>query len=551
MHLPVRMLGQSGCRLSFPGATIYLDPYLSNSVQELDAPDLNRLPPIPFLPEEVRDADHVLITHEHIDHCDPHTLPKLAQASPQAHFYGPQPVVERLLAWGIPAARIHLARESWQELAPKLRFCATPAAHPEIERDAAGNLACVGFVLEYDGERLYLAGDTCVKQEIIDTLKGLGAIHTAFLPVNEHNFFRGRRGIIGNMSVREAFQFGQEIGLKQLVAVHWDMFAINAVDPDEIRLVHQRTKPGFSLLLNPTLIHLGKAKVSIIIRTLNEARYLEELLLAIAWQNDQGIHAEVVLVDSGSTDGTLEIAEKHGCRIVHISRDQFSFGRSLNMGCEAAEGEILVITSGHCVPVDPHWLQRLCQPILDDQAQYSYGRQIGGPESHFSECRIFAKYYPEVSKIPQEGFFCNNANSAIKREAWARQRFDEELTGLEDMELAQWLVRTGGKLAYVADASVFHYHNENWAQVRRRFEREAIALQKIMPQLHVGLLDTIRYIITSVFKDWCAAKKQTVHQPGLRNIFLYRWNQYIGSWKGNHEHRKLSNAEKEKYFFPQ
>lgn len=550
MYLPVTMLGQSGCRLKFPEATVYLDPYLSNSVQELDAPDLGRLISVPFNPDEVIDADWVLITHDHIDHCDPLTLPKLALASPQCRFCGPRPVLEKLLDWGIAAERLVLAEEGWLSLAENLRVCAVPAAHPEIGRDAQGNLLCVGFVLDYSGELIYLAGDTCVKQEIIDVLRALGTVHTAFLPVNEHNFFRGRRGIIGNMSVREAFQFAREIGARQVVAVHWDMFAVNAVDPDEIRLIHQRMKPGFDLLLNPERLNLGKARVSIIIRTLNEARYLNELLTGIAAQKCIDIHPEVVLVDSGSTDGTLEIAERHGCRIFHITREEFSFGRSLNMGCEAAEGEILVITSGHCVPVDEHWLQRLCQPILDGMAQYTYGRQLGGAENHFSECRIFAKYYPETSKIPQDGFFCNNANSALLRDAWVRQRFDEELTGLEDMELAQWLVRGGGKVAYVADAGVFHYHNETWPQVRRRFEREAIALQKIMPQLHVSVLDTGRYIASSIIKDWRSAKKQDVHKPGLKNIFLYRWNQYIGSWKGNHEHRMLSHAEKEKYFFP-
>ena len=220
------------------------------------------------------------------------------------------------------------------------------------------------------------------------------------------------------------------------------------------------------------------------------------------------------------------------------------------IGCAAANGEILIIISGHCIPIDEYWLQSLCQPILDGVSQYTYGRQFGGPDNYFSECRIFTKYYQEASQIPQTGFFCNNANSALKRETWADLRFDEELTGLEDMDLAQRLIRVGGQVAYVAEAAVYHYHNESWAQVRRRFEREAIALQKIMPQLHVNMFDTARYLVSSVYKDWRAAKKQTVHKPSLKNIFLYRWNQYIGSWKGNHEHRKLSQAEKEKYFFP-
>ncbi|WP_317705641.1 MBL fold metallo-hydrolase [Methylomarinovum caldicuralii] len=551
MRIPVQMLGQSGCRLEFPDTTIYMDPYLSNSVQLLDAHDhdLERQIPIPYLPEKVTDADIVLITHAHIDHCDPHTLPQLALASPQARFVGPVPVLNRLAEWGIAANRLMLATEAWQELAPDLRLRAIPAAHPEIERDSDGNLACVGYLIDYAGRKLYLAGDTSVRQKIIDTLVADGPVHTAFLPVNEHNFFRGRRGIIGNMSVREAFQFAQEIGARQVVPVHWDMFAANAVDPDEIRLIHQRMNPGFALLIRPTHLNLGNVQVSIIIRTLNEARYLDELLTVIARQEIDSITYEVVLVDSGSTDGTLQIAERHGCRIYHITREEFSFGRALNIGCEAAAGEILVFISGHCVPANNRWLQHLCQPILDGQAQYTYGRQISGPESHYSERRIFAKYFPEKSRIPQEGFFCNNANSALLKSAWAEYGFDEELTGLEDMELAQRLVKAGGKVAYVAEAAVYHHHNETWPQVRRRFEREAIALQKIMPQVHVSLFDTLRYIASSIWRDWRCARKEG-EQVELCDIFLYRWNQYWGTWKGNHEHRKLSHAEKEKYFFP-
>lgn len=548
-RIPVQMLGQSGCRLEFPGATIYVDPYLSNSVQILDSPDLERLVPIPISPEKVTDADIVLITHEHLDHCDPHTLPLIAQSSPRARFVGPQPVLAKLTEWGIDRSRQVLAREEWIDLAPQLRVRAIPAAHPKIQRDAEGNLEAVGYLLEFSGDKIYFAGDTFARQEIIDALREHGPVHTAFLPVNEHNFFRNRRGILGNMSVREAFQFAQEIGAKQVVAVHWDMFAANSVDPDEIRLVHQRLKFDFALLIRPTHINLGTSHVSVVIRTLNEGRYLGELLSAIEAQQTNNLTHEVVIVDSGSTDDTLAIAERHGCRIQHIRREEFSFGRSLNIGCEAAQGDILVIISGHCVPINGQWLQQLCQPLLDGKAEYVYGRQVGGPNTYLSEHRIFAKYFPERSAIPQDGFYCNNANAALLKTTWARYKFDEELTGLEDMELAQRLVKDGGKVAYVAEAVVYHHHSETWPQVRRRFEREAIALRKIMPQVHVGLLDTLRYTASSIWKDWRYARKERV-PASLLDIVLYRWNQYWGALKGNHEHRKLSHAEKEKYFYP-
>jgi L-ascorbate metabolism protein UlaG (beta-lactamase superfamily) len=250
------LLGQSGCRLGFPSCTVYLDPYLSNSVQELDAPDLARLQPIPLLPEQVHDADWVLITHEHIDHCDPQTLPKLAAASPGARFMGPAPVLKLLAEWGLPGERLQLAEEAWFTLADDLTVHAVPAAHPRIERNDLGQLRHVGFVIDYHGKRLYLAGDTSVDQVLIDALEALRPLTAALLPVNEHNFFRGRRGIVGNMSVREAFQLADELGIQHVVPVHWDMFAANAVGVDEIRAVHAHMRPAFQLHVHPDQLPL-------------------------------------------------------------------------------------------------------------------------------------------------------------------------------------------------------------------------------------------------------------------------------------------------------
>jgi L-ascorbate metabolism protein UlaG (beta-lactamase superfamily) len=249
--IPLRLLGQSGCRLSFPGCTVYVDPYLSHSVQALDAPDLVRLVPIPLTPAEVTDADWVLITHDHIDHCDPHTLPILAQASPGARFLGPPPVLRALVGWGIAQDRLQPVAEAWFDLAPGVKVQAVPAAHPEISRDQAGCLECVGFVLECSGRRLYIAGDTSVRQPLLDALAALAPVSAAILPVNEKNFFRSRRGIIGNMSIREAFQLADEIGAETVVPVHWDMFAANAVGPAEIEAVYMQMNPTFRLLMQP------------------------------------------------------------------------------------------------------------------------------------------------------------------------------------------------------------------------------------------------------------------------------------------------------------
>jgi glycosyltransferase involved in cell wall biosynthesis len=291
--------------------------------------------------------------------------------------------------------------------------------------------------------------------------------------------------------------------------------------------------------------------VSIVIRTLNEARYLGDLLMMIGRQQAPGLEVETVLIDSGSADDTLAIAARHGARVTYIGKSEFSFGRSLNRGSAFARGEILVYISGHCVPAGRDWLQALCQPLLDGKADYSYGRQIGDDDSNYSERRIFAKYYPETSAIPQQGFFCNNANSALPRSTWEAHPFDEDLTGLEDMDLARRVVNAGGRIAYVAEAPVFHHHQESWAEVRRRFQREAVALRSIMPEVHLSRLDVLRCVAASVWGDWSAAARLGVTSTRRRDMLLYRWHQYLGAWRGNHEHRRLSQTAKERFFYPQ
>lgn len=96
-------------------------------------------------------------------------------------------------------------------------------------------------------------------------------------------------------------------------------------------------------------------QVSIIIRTKNEARHLGDLLEMLKKQTFQD--SEIIVVDSGSTDGTLEIAKKFGTKIIKINPDDFTFPFASNIGAENANGEYLVYISGHCLPLSEKWIE--------------------------------------------------------------------------------------------------------------------------------------------------------------------------------------------------
>jgi len=212
----VKSLGQVGFRFQLANTIIYIDPYLSNSVQKQEGQDLYRLIPIFLEPKSIDDADYVLITHEHLDHCDPDTLIPLSQSSPQCYFICPNRVKNILLELGINSERIILACQEKIGLNLNIHIIPIPSAHPDIVLDEDKCWRYLGYVIEFSGKRIYHAGDTSVADEIIHRLQQIGKIDVAFLPVNEKNFYRDKRGIIGNMSIREAFQMAIDIGVQRL-----------------------------------------------------------------------------------------------------------------------------------------------------------------------------------------------------------------------------------------------------------------------------------------------------------------------------------------------
>ena len=252
--LEIVSLGQSGFRFRSGDTTIYIDPYLSDSVEKLEGRRSRRQIPVWKSPTLIHDADWVLITHLHLDHCDLETLRPISNASPMCRFVGPREVCRYLERNGIASNRLLTVPMNWMELASGVRIHAVPAAHPAIETDSDGHWRCVGYIIAIDGRRFYHAGDTSLTTELLEFLMRFRPIDTVFLPVNERNYFRDRLGIIANMGLRDAFGLADSIGAKKLVPMHWDMFLPNSVFREEIELHYRLSKPSFELIINPGVL---------------------------------------------------------------------------------------------------------------------------------------------------------------------------------------------------------------------------------------------------------------------------------------------------------
>ncbi len=243
--------GQVGYRFCFGNSVIYIDPYLTDYVADRFGAHLKRRVPSPFRPEEVRDAQWVFITHAHEDHTDPTTLAPISKASPACRFVCTYETESILIQAGISRSRISLAEENWVQLTEGLSVKTVPAAHTNLERNEKGQLRYAGFLFRHNGKLFYHAGDTIPHPEIFQSIKAEGAVDYAFLPVNERNFFRDQKGIIGNMSIREAFEMAAELKTKVLIPTHWDLFEPNCVFPEEIEFLHKKLAPNFSLQISP------------------------------------------------------------------------------------------------------------------------------------------------------------------------------------------------------------------------------------------------------------------------------------------------------------
>jgi rhamnosyltransferase len=289
-------------------------------------------------------------------------------------------------------------------------------------------------------------------------------------------------------------------------------------------------------------------KCSIVIRAYNEAAQLGRLFEGLSRQSLGEL--DVLLVDSGSTDATVSIAEKQGARIVRIPPEEFSFGRSLNLGLQAARHDKVVIASAHVRPVYPDWLKCLLDPFEDPQVALVYGKQRGGEGSRFSEHQIFRQWFPDIDVRDQASPFCNNANAAIRRKLWEQHPYDEALTGLEDVAWAKWAQGQGLRIAYAAHAEVIHVHNETPRRVYERYRREGMAFKRIFPESHFSVYDFVRLSLSNILTDLRDASR---HQGGWRHmpsIAWFRTMQFWGTYRGYRGSGPVTQELRQTFYYP-
>lgn len=287
---------------------------------------------------------------------------------------------------------------------------------------------------------------------------------------------------------------------------------------------------------------------SILIRCFNEERHIGKLLSGIMQQTVK--NPEIVLVDSGSTDATLAIASQYPVKIVHILPDEFSFGRALNIGCDAATRNFIVLASAHIYPLYKDWLEKLLSYFTNDRVALVYGKQRGNSLSKFSENQVFSQWFPNVSNRSQSHPFCNNANAAIRKSVWEKILYDESLTGLEDLDWAKRALAQHYRIAYSAEAEIVHVHEETYGHIFNRYQREALALKQIMPEENFTFLDFIRLLVVNSGNDLLKACHEGVLSKEFASIATFRFMQFWGTYSGFSQKGPVSTSLRQRFYYP-
>jgi len=286
---------------------------------------------------------------------------------------------------------------------------------------------------------------------------------------------------------------------------------------------------------------------SIVIRAFNEEKHIGRLLEGVRQQTLKDV--EIILVDSGSTDGTISVAQSFAARIVRISSSEFTFGRSLNLGIQATTRELIVIASAHVYPVYPDWIAALLNPFQNENVALTYGKQRGPETAQFSEQQIYYQWYPDVSMPRQSTAFCNNANAAIRKSLWQQNPYDETLTGLEDLAWGKWVKEQGYDIAYVAEAEIIHVHTETPEGIFNRYRREAMAFKRIFPEAHFSYYDFVRLTTMNILSDLWHAARERLLWKNLSSVFRFRLMQFHGTRVGYRESGLLTPQLRETFYY--
>jgi rhamnosyltransferase len=262
-------------------------------------------------------------------------------------------------------------------------------------------------------------------------------------------------------------------------------------------------------------------RISVIVRAKDKVDTIGETLSAIRRQT---VPAEIVVVDSGSTDGTVELARQWTDKVLQIPSATFSYGGALNIGAEAASAPVHAALSAHCVPESATWLEDSLRRYERDDVAATNAALVS-PVGVAIEDTYFQSI-EDVVVDPTWGF--SNHASTWRADVWAELPFREDLGACEDKEWSWRVLSAGWTLAYAPElaAPMAHRRSAGLSALHQRITREAeamVSLGAAQPLTGRGALAAW----------WSSFTPESAKPTFVRRASPYRVAELAGAWRGS------------------
>jgi len=217
--------------------------------------------------------------------------------------------------------------------------------------------------------------------------------------------------------------------------------------------------------------------VSVVVRAKDKQATIERTLRAL---RSQTVPAQIIVVDSGSTDRTVEIARSFDAEVIEIPAAAFSYGRALNIGAQQATGDIVFALSAHSAPQTDRWIEWALEAYHDPDVAMTLGHTVGPTGTPVTTATHV--YATDLDLDHNVTWGMSNHASSWRRGVWERFPFDEDLGASEDKEF-MWRV-LGAGYAIVVDPRLLVDMQHRWAEgakaLYRRTFKEYAALAELV-----------------------------------------------------------------------